>query len=154
MFATLQHIPIAQITGISEKYYAIAKQSEEIWKCQLLSVGVYFSKYENILAYSTISQHWDDISTWFPLSWNTRTYYRFYTANTTAADVLGTQGTRGSYTMALVCYSWNFPVWRPAGLILLGSLGKWHACWCPGSSHHQVISDHDIHIRWVGPCRS
>ena len=47
MFATLQHIPIAQITGISEKYYAIAKQSEEIWKCQPLSVGVYFSKYEN-----------------------------------------------------------------------------------------------------------
>ena len=31
-------------------------------------------------------------------------------------------------------------------------LGQYHGCWCPGSSHRQDISSHDIdYVEYVGP---
>ena len=79
----------------------------------------YFRKYNNIFAFSMISQHWDGTGSLNPSLCETRNHLS-YLVNTRVADDLVIQGARASATMVLVKLFWNLPVPAPQLVFFVG----------------------------------
>ena len=80
---------------------------------------LYFRKYNNIFAFSMISQHWNGTGNWNPSLWKTRNHLS-YLVNTGVADDPVMQGARTSSTMVLAKLFWNLPVPAPQLVFFAG----------------------------------